>query len=103
VEEAIDEYHRVLTAYPKDTLAGDRLANALLISARQLTKQDKTEAAESRYRELVERAPHDAATRVEFGDVLLRRGKRQEAVAQYQKALAIDPQNEAARARRDLH
>ncbi len=102
LEEAIDQYHRVLAAYPKDTLAGDRLAGALRTSARQLTSQDKTEAAEARYRELIERAPQDAATRVEFGDVLLRRGKRQEAVAQYQKALAIDPQNEAARARRDM-
>ena len=102
VEEAIDEYHRVLAVYPKDALAGDRLAKALLMSARQLTSQDKTEAAEARYRELVERAPNDAAVRVEFGDVLLRRGKRKDAVAQYQKALSIDPQNDAARARRDM-
>jgi Flp pilus assembly protein TadD len=102
MEEAIDEYHRVLAAFPKDKLAGDRLAVALLTSARQLSKQDKTEAAEARYRELIERAPNDAPSRVEFGDVLLRRGKRKEAIAQYQKALSLDPQNEAARDRRDM-
>jgi tetratricopeptide (TPR) repeat protein len=99
LDAAIVEYRRVLAVYPNDSLAKDRLAVALRGRAGQLTSQDKIEAAEADYRELIVLVPNDAALRLDFGDVLLRRGKRAEAIQQYKKALAIDPSNEAAKLR----
>ena len=78
------------------------LARALATSARHLGSQGDWQEAVARYREAAGLAPDDAPLRNEFGELLMGHGELAEALEQFERALAIDPQNEEARRNREM-
>jgi len=101
LDDAVEQYRKALEVYPNDPQAKQRLALALRMRARELAGEDKWEEAAARDRELVELTPEDAAAHNDYGIVLARLGKRADAVAEFDRALAIDPGNEAVKANRE--
>lgn len=71
--------------------AGDGVAwNNVGLALHKLKRLDE---AEKSYRRSADLAPYLAAPRINLGDLLLESGRREEAVAEYRRALAIEPGN----------
>ncbi len=90
--KAIGEYQMAVRADPGYVEAYYDLAHAY-------QGQGNLAAAIVDFREVLSEFPDVPRLRVEFGDLLARSGHKDQAVDQYQKALALDPSNEAARLR----
>jgi len=95
--EAIGEFELALQVRPDYASARFNLATAL-------TKSGKIDQAVENLRQLLAANPQDVATKERLADaltvlgtLLLREGKRSEAVAQFDEALKLDPANEDAR------
>ncbi len=82
--------------------AGGRLARALAESARQLAAHGYWHEAAARYREATTLEPADAPLCNEFGELLMGHGDLPGALEQFDRALAIDPNNEEARQNREM-
>ena len=99
VPEAIAQFQQAVTLRPDFVNAHFNLANAFARSNRW------TEAV-GEYNRVLATYPNDELAKqkfaqmlVQYGDALLKDGKRSEAASQYGKALSLDPKNDAARAR----
>ena len=97
--EALEHYRRAVALRPEFVNARFNLANALARSARW-------PEAIGEYNRVLAAYPSDelakqrfAQALVDYGDALLKDGQRSQAAEQYAKALALDPKNQAARAR----
>jgi Flp pilus assembly protein TadD len=101
VDQAIENFRQVIAAYPGDDTARYGLQKALEAQARELTEQGDWRRAGKAYSELVELAPGDAGLRNDYGEALLHLNQSAQAREQFEKALALDPANEAARRNRD--
>lgn len=71
-------------------------AAALVRRSRALRAQGKAPEAEAAAREAVAKAPKSVESQVELGDLMFVTGRRQDAVAATEAALAIDPGNPEA-------
>jgi Flp pilus assembly protein TadD/mono/diheme cytochrome c family protein len=98
--EAVEQYRRAVTLEPGFTNARFNLANALV-------KSGRLEEAIGQYDQVLAKYPGDILAKqrlsralVSYGDALSRQGKSAEAAHQYERALALDPSNESARAHR---
>ncbi len=92
--DAMEQFRLALRAQPDYIHAHYDLANAL-------ARAGKFDAAADAFRQVAEANPHSAALQAEFGELLARAGKLQEALAEFDKALALEPANEAARRNRE--
>ena len=99
--EAIGQYAVALRLRPGYASARFNLATAL-------AKTGKVDEAVENLRQMLAESPQDAAVKGRLADVLtlrgvllLRDGKREEAVAQFDEALKLDPENEDARKNRE--
>jgi len=99
--EAIGEFELALRERPDYASARFNLATAL-------SKAGKIDQAVENLRELLAANPNDTAAKVRLADaltvrgtLLLRDGKRTDAMAQFDEALELDPSNEDARKNRD--
>jgi Flp pilus assembly protein TadD len=99
VPEAIAQFQQAVTLRPDFVNARFNLANAF-------TRSNRWQEAIGEYNRVLATYPNDelakqrfAQALVQYGDALLKDGKRSEAAAQFGKALSLDPKNEAARAR----
>ena len=101
VDQAIENFRQVIAAYPQDDTARYGLQKALEAGARESIKQGDWKSAAAAYSELVGLAPSDAGLRNDYGEVLLHLNQAGKAREQFEKALALDPANEAARRNRD--
>ena len=102
LEEGIADLRQVAATGGEGLAVSGRLARALAQSARQLAARDEWREAAGRYREAAGLAPDDAPLRNEFGELLMGHGELAEALEQFERALAIDPNNEEARQNRDM-
>ena len=102
LEEGIADLRQVAATGGEGLAVSGRLARALAQSARQLAARDEWREAAGRYREAAGLAPDDAPLRNEFGELLMGHGELAEALKQFERALAIDPNNEEARQNRDM-
>jgi len=101
LDDAIEQYRRAREIFPNDAQAKQRLSLALKSRARQLAGQEKWEEAAARDRELAQLNPDDASAHNDLGIALLKLGKRTEAVAEFDRALAIEPANETVKENRE--
>jgi tetratricopeptide (TPR) repeat protein len=99
--EAIEQYTLALRARPGYASARFNLATAL-------AKTGRVDEAVENLRQILADNPQDAAVKRRLaealtlrGMLLLRDGKREEAVAQFDEALKLDPTNEEARKNRE--
>ena len=99
VPEAIAQFQQALALRPEFVNARFNLANAF-------ARSHRWPEAIGEYNRVLAAYPNDELARqkfalalVQYGDALLKDGKRSEAAAQFGKALSLDPKNEAARAR----
>jgi tetratricopeptide (TPR) repeat protein len=99
VPEAIVQFQQALALRPEFVNARFNLANAF-------ARSQRWPEAIGEYNLVLAAFPNDELARqkfalalVQYGDALLKDGKRSEAAAQFGKALSLDPKNEAARAR----
>jgi Flp pilus assembly protein TadD len=99
--EAIEQYVLALRARPSYASARFNLATAL-------AKAGRVDDAVDNLRRILTDNPDDPAAKRRLADaltlrgtLLLRDGKREEAVAQFDEALKLDPTNEAARKNRE--
>lgn len=124
LDDSLDEYRRLLAASPEDAALRDEWLKLLLWDRRhrgeaigelerrvaansgderaarelaQLTAEDprRADEAAARYAVLLERHPEDAALRLGRARALARAGRREEARAEYARALALRPSAEA--------
>ena len=102
LEEGIADLRKIATGDGGSAAAQDRLAQALAVRARQLAKAGDGREAAARYREAAALRPDDAPLHDEFGELLMSRGEWEEAVHEFDRALAIDPHNEEARQNREM-
>lgn len=102
IPEAIAAYRQLAAADPADLNVKQRLADALRARALQLKQQDQWAEAAAAYRESLGLEPGDAATHNDFGAILMLQGKFGEALQEVNRALALDPENEAARQNREV-
>jgi tetratricopeptide (TPR) repeat protein len=101
VDQAIENFRQVIAAYPGDDTARYGLQKALEAQTRLTTARNDWKAAAAAYAELVQLAPGDASLRNDYGEALLHLNEASLAREQFEKALALDPANEAARRNRD--
>ena len=101
VDQAIENFRQVIAAYPGDDTARYGLQKALEAKASESTAQGDWKRAAGAYTELVELAPGDASLRNDFGEALMHLNQTAQAREQFERALALDPANEAARRNRD--
>ena len=93
--EAIAQFRLALKARPDYHNAQYNLARALIKAGQPL------EALEL-FRGLAEAYPNDSAVRNGYGELLFGKGDYAAALAQFEKAVALDPTNEVARKNREL-
>jgi tetratricopeptide (TPR) repeat protein len=99
--EAIEQYVLALRTRPAYASARFNLAVAL-------AKAGKVDDAVDNLRRILDDTPEDPLAKRRLADaltlrgvLLLRDGKRDDAVAQFEEALKLDPSNEEAREKRD--
>jgi tetratricopeptide (TPR) repeat protein len=102
LEEGIADLRKLGAGTAEGQAASGRLARALAESARKLSAQGDWHEAAARYREAAGLAPADAPLCNEFGELLMGHGQLAEALDQFDRALAIDPENEEARQNREM-
>lgn len=99
-EAALAEYRKVLAGAPADGALRNRVAGVLAPRAEQFSAQEKWAGAVAFYAESAGITPNDARLRNDFGVALWRLGKRTEALEQFDRALALDPDDKAAQENR---
>jgi tetratricopeptide (TPR) repeat protein len=83
-QAAIDEYHKAIAINPEFSQPYNQLGYAL----RFLERYDEAEQAFKKYVELIPKEPNPYDS---YAELLLKRGRFEESIAQYRKALAHNP------------
>jgi tetratricopeptide (TPR) repeat protein len=94
-QEAISEFRAALVLKPD-------YANANFNLARALARFGRYDEAASIFTALITAAPNDPQIRNAFGELLLKMHKPADALAQFDRSLALDPSQQVAREDRDL-
>ena len=97
---AVEELRQVLTTIPDDPLAQSNLAAALWMRARAENGSGQWSASDADFNEALRVDPHNAQMHEEYGTALAGQGNFEEAVKQFDEAIAADPRLEEARAAR---
>jgi tetratricopeptide (TPR) repeat protein/mono/diheme cytochrome c family protein len=96
-EEAVEHFRLVAWSHPDDAAARDHLTAALQEAGNALLSAGQAGPAEDRYREALALRPDDAGIHNDLGSALLALGDLAEAVAEFERALDLDPRNDVAR------
>jgi len=96
-QRAAAEFRQVLVENPADEAARRHLGEVLRLWGDENTRQGKLEEAATHLRESLSYRQDDAALHSDLGTVLARLGRFREAVPEFEAALQLDPQFEAAR------
>ncbi len=98
--EAIDQFRKTATTYPADTVITDQLARALERRGLELGRAGDWGQASSIYQEWVSLKPKDPLAHNSLGEALLKQGKLEDALSQFDEALLIDPSLQIAQENR---
>lgn len=96
-EPAAAEFHKILQENPDDRGAREHLYEVLMMRSRELIAARNLEQVVVCYREALELRPRDAGLHANLGTALARLGRLKEAIPQFEEALAISPDLEAAK------
>jgi tetratricopeptide (TPR) repeat protein len=96
-EPAAADFRRVMEERPDDARARQHLGEVLLLWGDALFKAGKNEPALARYRDALQFRPDDAQAHGKTGMVLAKMARLDEAQAEFETALRIDPKSEPAR------
>ena len=94
---AAAEFRDILQDTPHDNGARDHLYEVLMMWSRELIAANNLEQVVLCYREALQLRPQDAGLHTNLGTALARLGRLNEAIPQFEKALAISPDLEAAK------
>ena len=87
----------MLTERPADAKARQHLGEVLMLWGDQLGRAGNFEEAVKRYERAMPIRADDAELRINFGNALVRLGRLDDARAQFQAALRLAPESQAAR------
>jgi len=96
-ELAATQFRKILQENPQDQKARDHLLEVLSMWAHDLLAANKLEEVVLCYREAIGLQPRDATLHTNLGTALARLGRLTEAIPQFEAAVAIDPDLEAAK------
>jgi tetratricopeptide (TPR) repeat protein len=96
-EAAANDFKQVLTARPDDLKSLQHLGEVMLYWGDELGKTGKHEEALRRYRAALELRPNDAHLHGQIGMELAAMAKLEEAQAEFETSLRIDPKSQPAR------
>jgi tetratricopeptide (TPR) repeat protein len=95
--ESAEQWQRAIEANPEDPMARDSFGMALLLAGRRAEAAEQiAKARELRLRSAAGAAPGEAAPHDKLGLLLRQEGRTEEALAEFRKAVEIEPANAAA-------
>jgi tetratricopeptide (TPR) repeat protein len=101
-EAAAADFRRVMQERPEDSRAQQHLGEVLILWGDQLFKAGRHEDALARYRDALQFRPGDAQLHGRAGATLAQLARLEEAQAELETALRIDPKSEPARQTMDV-
>ncbi len=96
-ELSATQFRRILQESPNDHNAHDHLLEVLAMWAHDLLAANRLEQVVVCYREAIALEPRDATLHANLGAVLARLGRLTEAIPQFEAAVALNPDLEAAK------
>jgi tetratricopeptide (TPR) repeat protein len=96
-EQAAEQFRQVLKESPDDAGARQHLGEVLRLWGNEMAAAGRSEDAASHYRESLHFREDDAELHCDLGTVLAKLGRYKEAVPEFETALRLDPQLDAAK------
>jgi Flp pilus assembly protein TadD len=96
-EPAADEFRKLLADHPGDAAVEQQLGAVLRVLGYQSAMKGSFEQAAEYWRESLRYRPNDAALHNDLGAVLARLGRTREAIPEFEMALKLNPNLDAAR------
>lgn len=94
---AASDFRQVVAEKPQNAKASQHLGEVLYLWGDDFAKSGNFEQAAIRYKEALTYRPTDAELHTNLGQVLAQLGRKQEALAEFQEALRVDPSSEVAK------